>query len=44
MDGFFRVVFVSFGFKGVNLLVIDYFGKLLYWCDVIFDKIERVDF
>lgn len=44
MDGFVRKVFVNFIFVYVNLFVLDYLGGVLYWCDVSFYRIERVDF
>lgn len=44
MDGIVRVIFVSLGLLWVNLFVLDFKNKLLYWCDVRFDKIERVNF
>ena len=43
MDGTDRTTIVSFGLTWVNSLALDFKNKLLYWCDVRLDLIERVD-
>ena len=43
MDGSARTTLVSSGLRWVNSLAMDYQNRLLYWCDTILGKIERVD-
>ncbi|XP_063218358.1 prolow-density lipoprotein receptor-related protein 1 [Bacillus rossius redtenbacheri] len=42
MDGTHKKMFVKTGLQWPNGLSIDYGAKKLYWCDALFDKIERI--
>ncbi len=43
MDGSARTTLVSSGLREVTLLALDHQNRLLYWCDLLLGKIERVD-
>ena len=43
MDGTARTTLVSSGLYWVNSLALDFKNKLLYWCDALHEKVERVD-